>query len=72
MTKKDKATKHDQKSLFIFNLTWLMSETHREQLEKWILENLPLLILVSNHRNIDFTEILGEQENQTDRAMGKH
>lgn len=49
-----------------------MLETHREELEKWILENLPLLILVSNHRNIDFTEILGEQQNQTDRAMGKH
>lgn len=48
-----------------------MLKTHREELEKWILENLPLLILVSNHRNIDFTEILGEQENQTDRAMGK-
>lgn len=48
-----------------------MLATHREELEKWILENLPLLILVSNHWNIDFTEILGEQENQADCAMGK-
>lgn len=48
-----------------------MLTTHREELEEGILENLPLLILVSNHWNIDFAEILREQEDQTDRAVGK-
>lgn len=48
-----------------------MLATHREQLEEWILENFPLLILVSNHWNINFAEILREQENQTDCAVGK-
>lgn len=45
--------------------------TYREKLEEWILENLPLLILVSNHWDVDFAEVLREQENQTDRAVGK-
>lgn len=48
-----------------------MLATHREELEEWILENLPLLILVSDHWNIHFAEILREQEDQTDRAVGK-
>lgn len=45
--------------------------TYGEELEERILENFPLLILVSNHRNINFAEILGEEEDQTDRAVGK-
>ena len=51
--------------------TWIMLATHGEELEERILENLPLLVLVSNHWNIDFAEILREQEDQTDRAVGK-
>lgn len=50
---------------------WITLATHREELEERILENLPLLILVSDHWNIDFAEILREQEDQTDRAVGK-
>lgn len=50
---------------------WIMLTTYREQLEEWILENLPLLILVSNHWHIHFAEILREQQDQTDRAVGK-
>lgn len=45
--------------------------THREELEERILENRPLLLLVSHHWDVDFTEVLGEQEDQTDRAVGK-
>lgn len=43
--------------------------THREELEERILENLPLLVLVSNHGNIDFAEILREEQDQTHRAV---
>ncbi len=50
---------------------WIMLATHREEFEERVLENLPLLILVSDHWNVDFAEILREQEDQTDRAVGK-
>lgn len=49
----------------------IMLTTHREEFEERIVENLPLLIFVSNHWNINFAEILREQEDQTDRAVGK-
>lgn len=41
--------------------TWIMLATHRKKLEERILEDRPLLILVSNHWNIDFAEVLREQ-----------
>lgn len=50
----------------------IILRTHREQLKERILENLPLLVLVCNHWNVDFAEVLGEQEDQTDCAVGKH
>lgn len=46
--------------------------THREELEERVLENLPLLILVGNHWDIDLAEILGEEEDQADGAVEKH
>lgn len=48
-----------------------MLATHREEFEERILENLPLLILIGDHWNVDFAQILREQEDQTDRAVGK-
>lgn len=45
--------------------------THREELEEGILEHLPLLVLIGNHWNVNFAEVLGEQEDQADRAVGK-
>lgn len=48
-----------------------MLATHREELEERILENLPLLVLIGNQWNINFAQVLREQEDQTDRAVGK-
>lgn len=45
--------------------------THREELEEGILEHLPLLVLIRNHWNVNFAQILGEQEDQADRAVGE-
>lgn len=49
-----------------------MVATHREELEEGILEHLPLLVLIRNHWNVNFAQILGEQEDQADRAVGKN
>lgn len=38
-----------------------MLATHGKELEERILEDRPLLILVSNHWNINFAEVLREQ-----------
>lgn len=48
---------------------WCAAATHREQLEERILENLPLLVLIGDHGNVDFAEILREEEDQTHRAV---
>lgn len=50
---------------------WCAAATHREQLEEGVLENLPLLVLISDHGNVDFAEILREEEDQTHRAVRK-
>lgn len=50
---------------------WCAAATHREQLEEGVLENLPLLVLIGNHGNVDFAEILREEEDQTHRAVRK-
>lgn len=57
-------------------LRW--TATYREEFEERILENLPLFILVGNHWDVDFAEILREQEDETDgseentRIRGHH
>lgn len=43
--------------------------THREELEEGILENLPLLVLVGDHGNVDFAQILREEEDQAHGAV---
>lgn len=48
----------------------LLSWTYREEFEEGILENLPLFILVGNHWDVDFAEILREQEDETDGSEG--
>lgn len=50
---------------------WTRLATHREELEERILENPPLLILVGNHWNINFAQVLREQEDETNCAVGK-
>ena len=51
--------------------TWTKLATHREELEERILENPPFLILVGNHWNINFAQVLREQEDETNCAVGK-
>lgn len=51
---------------------WCAAATHREQLEQGVLENLPLLVLIGDHGNVDFAEILREEEDQTHRAVKKN
>lgn len=50
---------------------WCAAATHREQLEEGVLENLPLLVLIGDHGNVDFAEILREEKDQTHRAVRK-
>lgn len=45
--------------------------TYREEFEEWVLENLPLFVLVGNHWDVDFAEVLREQEDETDGAEEK-
>lgn len=40
--------------------------SHRKQLKERILKDLPLLVFVSNERNVDLAQILGEEKNKTD------
>lgn len=47
-------------------------ETHRKQFEERILEHLPFLVLVGNHWNVDFTKILGEEEDEADGPVETH
>lgn len=49
-------------------LSW--TATYREEFEEGILENLPLFILVGNHWDVDFAEILREQEDEADGSEG--
>lgn len=50
-------------------LAWIF--TYREEFEERILENLPLFILVGNHWDVNFAEVLREQEDETDGAEEK-
>lgn len=45
--------------------------TYREEFEERILENLPLFILVGDHWDVNFAEVLREQEDETDGAEEK-
>lgn len=41
---------------------------YREEFKEGVLENLPLFVLIGNHWDVHFAEILREQEDETDGA----
>lgn len=66
---------HTQTITNISSTLWGLDENvlmlilaYREEFEERVLENLPLFILIGNHWNINFAEILREQEDETDGA----
>ncbi len=43
--------------------------THRKEFEEWVLEDFPLLVLISNERKVNFAQILREEKDQANSSV---